>query len=462
MNKSDSERIAGMLNNLGFKNTTNPDSADLIIFNLCSVRQSAIDRATSKIKNFAKSKCQNPNVKSSSKSKILLTGCILNKNRRKLEEFCDGTFKIDEIRELPSILEKIGFKGLNKNETEIKHYLDIMPEYELSPTACVPIMTGCNNFCSYCVVPYTRGREVSRSVEDILYEVKNLVHPVRESKGIGCSKKSDFSNGVKQGVKEIWLLGQNVNSYGIKPKIKNTKAKTTTQKSKMINFADLLKMVNDIDGDFWVRFTSSHPKDLTDEMIDVFAKCQKITPYLNLPIQSGDNEVLKAMNRPYSVEDYKKLIKKVRSAFKKYRKGQESVVFLSTDAIVGFPGETRKQFQNTKKIFKEIGFSAGYISLYSPRHQSTAFKLKDNISPSEKHKRKKELVKILEKSALDFNKKFLNKEVKCLILEKRDDMYIGKTKHYQTIRIRSNKDILGQFVKVKIDKIEAFRLFAKT
>lgn len=410
MNKSDSERISGMLDGLGFKNTSNLNNADLVVFNLCSVRQSAIDRAFAKIQNL-KRKTQNNN----SKTKILLTGCIVDKDRKKIKDFCDGIFKIDEMGELPSILEKIGFKIPNKN-TKIEHYLKIRPEYESGPIAYIPIMTGCNNFCSYCVVPYTRGKEISRPEKDIICEVKNL---------------------VKNGVKEIWLLGQNVNSY---------KSKSGT------NFPKLLEMVNNISGDFWIRFTSSHPKDLTNEMTEMFAKCKKITPYFNLPIQSGDNEILKAMNRPYSSENYKKLIKKVRVSFKKHRKGQESIIALSTDVIVGFPNETVKQFNNTKKIFKEIGFSAGYVSLYSPRSQSAAFILKDNISPSEKRKREKELIKIIEKGALRFNEKFVGEKVNVLVLEKGKNFFLGKTRHHQTIKFQSDKNLANKFIKIKVIK----------
>jgi tRNA-2-methylthio-N6-dimethylallyladenosine synthase len=412
MNKSDSERISGILNGLGFKNTSNPNNADLVVFNLCSVRQSAIDRAIARIQN---AKHHNPNLK------ILLTGCIVNKDRKRAKKLCDGIFNIDELINLPSILKKIGFKIPNK-KTKIDHYLKIRPEYEFGPIAYIPIMTGCNNFCSYCVVPYTRGKEISRPEKDIICEVKNL---------------------VKNGVKEIWLLGQNVNSY---------KSKNGT------NFPKLLKMVNDIPGNFWIRFTSSHPKDLTDEMIETFAKCKRITPYFNLPIQSGDNEILKAMNRPYSSENYKKLIKKVRDSFKKHRKGQESIIALSTDVIVGFPNENVKKFNNTKKIFKEIGFSAGYVSLYSPRSQSAAFILKDNISPSEKRKREKELIKIIENSALKFNEKFVGEKVDVLVLEKGKNFFLGKTRHHQTIKFQSDKNLANEFIKIKVIKATPYGL----
>jgi len=397
-----------------------------------------VDRATARVQNL-KQKTKNHN----QKAKILLTGCILKKDGRKLKKFCDGIFEIDKLQELPALLKKLGVKIRKTEKKKVEHYLQIIPKYESDITAYVPIMTGCNNFCAYCVVPHLRGREISRPAEEILCEVRNL---------------------VKKGVKEIWLLGQNVNSYGIEPKSQNTKHKTTTQKPKQINFPKLLKMVNDIEGDFWVRFTSSHPKDLSDEMIQTFAKCEKASPYFNLPIQSGDNEILKAMNRPYTVEKYKTLLKKTRNGFNKYRSGLEKELAVSTDVIVGFPGETKKQFEKTKKIFQEIGFASAYISCYSPRSQTGAAKLKDNVSPAEKKKREKELLKIIEKSALDFNKKFLNKTVDVLILKKKNDFYLGKTRHHQTIKITNESGSrcrIGKFIKAKVIKAIPYGLSGK-
>jgi len=440
MNKSDSERIAKVLESLGFIPCLESNKADLIIINICSVRQSAIHRANSKIKNLTKSKF-----------KIILTGCILNRDKRKFEKFCNGIFKIDELQKLPVLLKKLGFKIKNTDISKTKHYLEIEPKYQSDIIAYVPIMTGCNNFCAYCVVPYVRGREISRPAKEIICEVKHL---------------------IKKGIKEIWLLGQNVNSY--KP-----------------NFAQLLKQINALEGNFWLRFTSSHPKDLTNEMIEIMAKCQKVTPYFNLPIQSGDDDILKAMNRPYSVKKYKKLVEKTRQAFKKYRRGLEAEIALSSDVIVGFPNETKKQFKNTKQTFKEIKVSFAYISRYSPRPQTAAFKLKDNISSGIKKQRKKELEKIVEKTALDFNKKFLNKEVEVLILQKKKyffidktshckdgpcnhlNFYIGKTRHYQTIKIpapATSVDIcneagprckIGEFTKAKVNKITPYGLEGK-
>ena len=398
MNISDSERFAKALESLGFTKS-DEKNADLLVLNICSVKQSAVDKALAHKKN---------------NKKTIITGCYLEKDKRKFK--ADYFMRIDKLKDLDKVLKSIGF-SINQNMS-ISHYLDIEPLYGSKISALVPIMTGCNNFCSYCVVPYTRNREISRPMPDILNEIKKLVN---------------------NGTKEIWLLGQNVNSY--KP-----------------SFASLLKKVNEINGNFWIRFTSCHPKDLSIDVIEAFAKSKKITPYFNLPIQSGDDTILKMMNRPYTVNQYKKLIKQTRQAFKKYR---SEPVFLSTDIIVGFPGETKKQFNNTKRALKKIKFSMAYISRYSPRPHTKAYSLKDDISNQEKKHREKQLDKIIRKTALKFNKQFLNKQVECLITHKKRDWYIGKTRHYQTIMIKSNKNLINQFVKVRVYKVEPFRLICK-
>jgi tRNA-2-methylthio-N6-dimethylallyladenosine synthase len=400
MNVSDSERFAGALEYLGFQKTSQED-ADLLIINICSVKQSAVDKALSH--------------KRKGSQKVILTGCYLEKDKKRFD--VDYFMRIDKLKDLKSILNKLGF-NIDKS-LDISHYLDLTPLYGSKISALVPIMTGCNNFCSYCVVPYVRDREISRPMDDILCEINEL---------------------IKRGVKEIWLLGQNVNSY--KP-----------------NFSELISRIDQIEGKFWVRFTSSHPKDLNAEMIETFAKSKKITPYFNLPIQSGDDTILKMMNRPYTSKKYTNLVKQIRSSFKRHRNEE---LFLSTDIIVGFPGETKKQFKNTKKAAKSIKFSMAYISRYSPRPHTKAFEIKDDVPNQEKQRREKEVDKIIRKTALKFNKKFLNKEVECLITHKKKDWFVGKTKHYQTIMIKSDKDLINQFTTVKIDKVESFRLFSNT
>jgi len=335
MNKSDSERIAGDLESKGYQPASNTNEADLIVVNMCSVRQSAVDRVYGLFPKFKKLREKKP------KLKTVLTGCILKEDKRKFTKRFDQILKIGDL-------------------------LKYQPKYQNNFRAFIPISNGCNNFCSYCVVPYVRGPLVCRPYEEIIDEVKNL---------------------IKKGYKEIWLLGQNVNSYGVQRGTDAEPSTELTRKKKAVNFAKLLKMVNDIPGDFRIRFTSSHPADFTDELIDVMANSKKVAKYLHLPVQSGDNQILKKMNRPYTAEKYKNLVKKIRKKIPD--------INLSTDVIVGFPGETKKQFENTVKLFKEIKFNIAYIAKYSPRPGTTAFRLKDNIPLKEKKRREKILREIL-------------------------------------------------------------------
>ena len=327
MNKSDSERIATVLENIGYQPASNKIEADLIVVNMCSVRQSAVDRVYGLAPEFKKLKQKN------SKLKIVLTGCILKKDKQKFAKIFDSISK---------------FKDL----------VNVCPKYRSNYLAYVPISNGCNNFCSYCVVPYVRGPLVCRNHEEILEEVKSL---------------------IKKGAKEIWLLGQNVNDYNSKQRTEN--------RERVINFAKLLKMINKVPGDFSIRFTSPHPKNFSDELIEVMAGSKKVAKYLNLPVQSGDDKILKKMNRPYTVKQYKNLVKKIRKKIPQ--------INLSTDVIVGFPGETKKQFENTVKLFKEIKFNIAYIAKYSQRPGTTAAKMEDNIPLKEKKRREKILREIL-------------------------------------------------------------------
>lgn len=385
MNKADSERIAASLEKAGYKSASEIKEADLVVVNMCSVRQSAVDRVYGlipKIKNV----------------KTILTGCILKKDKAKLLS------KFDKIVEI---------KDLIKNTK---------PKYSNNVSASVPIMQGCDNFCTFCVVPYTKGKEVSKPVKEIIYEVKNL---------------------VKHGYKEIWLLGQNVNSY--KSYIKATPItsdRLNCESRNKTNFPQLLKMVNDIPGKFWIRFTSSHPKDFSDDLIEAIAECQKATEYLNLPVQSGDDKVLKKMNRPYTIKHYKNLVKKIRKRI--------PGIALSTDIIVGFPGETKKQFENTAKLFKEIKYDMAYISKYSPRPGTKGAKLTDNVPAKEKKTREKILTEILKKTALENNRKYIGKIIEVLPAEYKKGFLISKSFHYKTVKFRGTKNLIGKFVKVKI------------
>ena len=387
LNRSDSERIASILESDGYKPASSIKEADLIVVNMCSVRQSAVDRIYGLIPKFEKLKNKNL------KLKTVLTGCILKKDRKNFIKKFDQILKVTDL---------------------LKYH----PKYRSDFSAFVPISNGCNNFCAYCVVPFTRGVLICRPHEDILKEVDGL---------------------IKRGFKEIWLLGQNVNDYHspIDPSI---------------DFPKLLEIVNEIPGNFWIRFTSPNPKNFSDELIAVMTRGKKITPYLNLPVQSGDNKILKKMNRPYTIEQYKNLVKKIREKI--------SGISLSTDVIVGFPGETKKQFKDTVKLFKEIKYDMAYIAKYSPRPQTAAFRLKDNISLEEKERRYKVLSDILKKTALENNKKHIGNNIEVLVSKKHNNFLIGKTKAYKTVKFECPKDLVGQFVKVKITNATPFGLKA--
>ncbi len=426
MNKSDSERIAAVLEKIGYSPTSKKEEADLIIINVCSVRQSAVDRIYGKISQISQLKTQNHNLKPI----IILTGCILPKDKKRLKEKVDFILEIKDLNKWPEIISKPKSQK-PKRQLKTKNYLEIKPNYSTFPIAYVPIMTGCDNFCTYCVVPYTRGREISRPVEEIICEVKEL---------------------IKRGYKMIILLGQNVNSY---------QEKFKSQKSKIIKFPELLKIVNDLPGNFWLTFITSHPKDLSDELIEAMANCKKVMSYLHLPVQSGDNQILKKMNRHYTISHYKKLIRAIRARFVKISK---LPICISTDIIVGFPSETKKQFENTAKLMKEIKFDMAYIAKYSPRPGTIAEKLKDNVPQKEKERRWKVLTKILKKTALENNKKYLNQVIEVLITENKGDYLLGQSKSFKNVKINHDlkqKSRIGDIIKVIITKAISWGLEGK-
>ena len=408
MNKSDSERIAGMLEEQGWQAVSKEIDADLIVVNMCSVRQSAVDRVYGILPKLESLKNKNP------KLKTILTGCILSSDKRKLKKHFDWVLDIKDLVSWPQIITPEPGILIGEEQDKKVNYLKVNPKYKTDFRAFIPVSNGCHNACTYCVVPSTRGPLVCRSHQDILREAKELV--------------------VKK-YKEIWLLGQNVNDY-------------QSPANPSINFAQLLKRVSNIPGNFWLRFTSPNPKDFTDEMIQTIAQCQKITEYINIPVQSGDNEILRKMNRPYTVEKYKDLIKKIRH--------RVPGISLSTDIIVGFPSETEKQFQNTVNLFKEIKFDLAYIAQYSKRPGTPAARLKDVVSAKEKMRRWKLLSQILRKTALEKNKQYIGKKIKVLVDKQKKGFFYGKTRTYKTVKFSApdfepNK-LLGQFVTIKVSR----------
>ena len=372
-NKSNSERIATILDKKGYKAARNAKQADLVIINMCSVRQNAVDRAYGRIRSL-------------NDKKVILTGCILKEDR---EEFKKEAEIVD-------------FKDLFRIKPKIKY-----------PDGFVPIMEGCDNFCAYCVVPFTRGREYYRKEKEIIKEVKSL---------------------IKKGLKHITLLGQSIASYP--------------------NFPKLLKKIDKIPGNFQVFFLTSHPRDFSDELIKVIKESKKIKKYIHLPVQSGDNEVLRKMKRNYTREQYLKLIKKIKKEIPD--------IEISTDVIVGFPGETKKHFQNTLDLFKKADFSNAYIACYSPRPNTAAFRLKDNI-PSEKKERRatilRNLFKKMKKSklivilgptasgksemALRLAKKFKGEIISA------DSRQIYKEMNIGTAKLKNNQKIVHYLIDIK-------------
>jgi len=415
MNVVDSERMAAFLEERGFKAVSETEKAELIIINTCGVRQMAEDRVYGLVNTIRKTNIG---------AKIIIAGCLSKRAdvKKRLAGRADFFLPVNEILQLPELLagEKFTPK-FSLDEVRLKQgekYLNILPKHGKTFTAYVPIGNGCNNFCSYCVVPYARGREVYRPAADILKEVKAL---------------------IKDGYKEIMLIAQNVNSY----------------QDKNYNFPKLLAAVVKIPGDFWIRFSSSHPKDMSDELIKVIGSSDKICFHLHLAVQSGDDEILKAMNRKYTAAHYENLIAKVRKA--------KPGIAITTDVIVGFPGETKKQFENTAKLFRKIKYDLAYIAQYSPRPGTVSAKMKDNVSREEKKRREEVINDILKGTALKHNQAYLEKEVIVLLegINKRGKYY-GKTSTYQTVLVRSAKKasskLIGTFARVKIKEILPFAL----
>lgn len=335
MNEADSEKLAGVFEKQGHKLAKKIDEARLIVINTCSVRESAENRVFGLVNNLAKQKRK--------RQKVVLTGCMVGSARGARQRYTLNQLK----KRLPGIDE---FKTIE----ELVGPEVIPPKRKKKTSAFIPIMEGCNHFCSYCVVPYARGGEISRPFEEVVCEVEAL---------------------VEEGYKEINLLGQNVNSYG-----KNLKPQR--------KFSELLRRLHEVKGIKKISFITANPWDLTDDIIEAMA-LSKIDRYLHLPVQSGDDRILKKMNRPYTARQYLKLVEKIRRKIPRIKIG--------TDIIVGFPGETKEAFENTVKLCKKVGFVKAYIARYSPRPGTAAFKLKDDVSPEEKKRRWRILEELINK-----------------------------------------------------------------
>lgn len=441
MNTSDSERIATFLEQQNFSLAEKIEDAGLAIFNTCGIKQTAENRAYSMINNLRKA---------NKETKIIMTGCLANRKdvqmrmKKSVDLFCEiKNFQKDFSTLIQDTRYKIQDTKNYLGQENIS-YLSINPKHANNFTAYVPIMTGCNNFCSYCVVPYARGREVSRPADEVINEIREL---------------------VKKGFKNIVLLGQNVNSYTSQV---HRVHQVHQENSNTVNFPQLLKKINSIPGKFWISYVSSHPKDMSEELIETTAKCKKVCEWIHLPLQAGNDEVLRRMNRKYTHDHYLKLIKKIRAEFKKHK--PDSLYSISSDIIVGFPGETKVQFADSEMMMKKCKFDMVFFGQYSPRPGTVAWEMKDNVSQKEKVRRENALNEILKKTTFANNKKYANKIIEVLVDHVKSDLksdhvaqksfvYFGKTRTQKNVKFESKKKyLIGKIIKVKITKANIWNL----
>lgn len=415
-NVADSEHIKGMLNEMGYGFTENRNEAKLIIFNTCAIREHAEDRVFGNVGMLKSYKRENPDVI------VACCGCMMQQQHiadkmMKSFPFVDLVFGTHVVYRLPELL----YKALTRKKRvyelpdmdgAIAEGVPVLRDNDRK--AWIPIMYGCNNFCSYCIVPYVRGRERSREVEDIIAEAKEL---------------------AENGYKEITLLGQNVNSYG-------------KDLAPRVTFAELLRKINEIDGDFRIRFMTSHPKDCTKELIDAMAECDKVAKHLHLPFQSGNDRVLKAMNRHYDRAKYLELIN-----YAKEKMGDE--LSLTSDIIVGFPGETYEEFKDTLSLVEEVKFTSLFTFIFSPRKGTPAAEMPDPISADEKGKWFKELTDLQEKISADNMKKYQDKVFKCFVYGKGklgDNFVAARTDGNLIIEFEGDENLIGTFQNIKVTK----------
>lgn len=442
MNQSDTERVRTVLNKMGFTSTDNEEEASILGIIACSVRQKGIDKVYSRILKWN-------DMKQSRNCITFVSGCLLPADRTRFLKLFDLVFTMNELPELPDMIRQYGTniytpmmtdkvdkdiiyitttlsdrKHIINPSANMERFWEIQPDYNSSFDAFIPIQNGCNKFCTYCAVPYTRGREVSRHSEDIMKELKSL---------------------VENGYKSITLLGQNVNSYGL------------DKKGEEINFAELLRRIGkygDSSGkDFWVYFTSPHPRDMSDEVIEVISQYRCLAKQIHLPIQSGDNAMLKRMNRNHSIDDYRHIINCIRTLI------PEATIF--TDIIVGFTGETEEEFENSRRAMEEFKYNMAYIARYSVRPGAVASSWADDVPKEIKRKRYHILTDELMKHSLEYNKGMIGKTVRVLVSgEDRKKGYLtGHTEGKIVIRFYSeDKSLCGSIVNVKVTSATALSI----
>ncbi len=408
-NVSDSEKIKGWLSLMGYTFEETPENADLVLFNTCAVREHAEERVFGNIGALKKYKKERPDMI------IAVCGCMAqqDKNLQKLKKsypYVNLVFGTKMRHKFPELILRVLKEGRRVYETggEDKIVEGMPVKRDGTFKAWLPIMQGCNNFCTYCIVPYVRGREVSRSPEAVIKEAKELIN---------------------SGVKEIMLLGQNVNSYG-------------KDEPYGVDFAEILYRVNEIPGDFRIRFMTSHPKDCNERLLIAIRDCKKVAKCLHLPVQSGSDRILKLMNRHYDSKHYMSLIEKARELMPE--------IEFTSDIIVGFPGESDEDFEKTIELVKKVGYRALFTFIFSARNGTPAAKMEDTTPKEEKSRRFSRLIKIQDEIAAQNEKRAIGRTVRVLAEEENEGILFGRDEFGANISFSGDDSLIGTFCNVKI------------
>ena len=423
MNKYDSNRILDLVKPMGYISTNNSSEADCYILNTCHIREKATDKVYHDIGRLKKE------FRNRKKPMLLVVGCVAQAENQEMlnrEKYIDGVIGPQSYHKMPDIIKKIENSKNKINSTEFEvvekfDSLNLVKNSNSKISSFLTIQEGCDKFCHFCVVPYTRGSEYSRSFNEIITEARQL---------------------VANGVKEITLLGQNVNAYEYK------------DQTKTFRLADLIIKLNNLKELKRIRYTTSHPKDVTKDLIEAHRICKKLMPILHLPVQSGSSKILQAMNRRYSIEEYFEIIinlKKVKPDMK-----------FSSDFIIGYPGETENDFKQTLDLVEKIKFINSYSFTYSSRPGTPASKL-DNVDPQIAKKRLINLQEMLEKINIESKKEFLGKSIEVLFENKLENQnkYFGRDKFLNSVLVESKEDLTGQILNIKINDFNHNSLFGK-
>lgn len=425
MNEHDSETLAGMLIEKGYVPATERKDANIVIFNTCSIRENADKRFFGTLGQLKRRKTEQRE-----NFTVCVCGCMMQQQHiidtiKAKYPWVDVIFGTHNLHQLPELLDNL-YREKHKQLAiweEGGEIVEGLPAKRLfKHKAFVNIMYGCNNFCTYCIVPYTRGRERSRDAEDILKEVQAL---------------------AADGVKEITLLGQNVNSYkGI-----------SRENSEKTDFTDLIYMLSEVDGIERIRFMTSHPKDISDKLIAAYGKCEKLCHYIHLPVQAGSSKVLKEMNRHYTREDYLEIVRKLREV--------DPDIAISTDIIVGFPGETEEEFEETLTLCEEVRYDSAFTFLYSVRKGTPAEKFENQIPEEIKHERFNRLVDVINRISAEKNAEYVGRIEKVLVdgpSKNNSKTYGGRTESFKLVNFRGTPDMIGQVIDVLITGANTFSL----